>query len=355
MSLKDIRIGNFVLGENKKPFIVAEMSGNHNQSLERALQIVDAAANAGAHAVKLQTYTADTITLNAKNTDFVINDSKSLWNGKHLYELYNEAHTPWEWHKPIMDHCKKLGMECFSTPFDETAVDFLSELGVNCFKIASFENTHIPLIKKVARLKKPMIVSTGMASLTELDELVKTVRECGCEDLILLKCTSTYPAPPENSNVSTIPHMRELFRTHVGLSDHTMGSGAGIAATVLGAVMIEKHFTLRRADGGVDSAFSMEPEELKTLVVESERAQLSLGRITYGASQAEEKSRIFRRSIYVAADMKKGELLDEKNIRCVRPSYGLETKYYDKIMGKKINRDLKAGTPMKLEFVQSDE
>lgn len=353
--LKDIKIGSFTLGQNHKPFIIAEMSGNHNQSLERALEIVDAAAASGAHAIKLQTYTPDTITLNSQKEDFMIRDPKSLWNGRNLYELYQEAYTPWEWHKPIMDRCKKHGIECFSTPFDDTAVDFLEELGVNCYKIASFENTFIPLLKKIARLKKPIIMSTGLASLADLELSVNTIRQAGCEDLILLKCTSTYPATPENTNVSTIPHMRELFNCQVGLSDHTMGCGTSLAAVSLGAVAIEKHFTLRRADGGVDSAFSMEPSELKMLVKESENAFLSLGKVTYGPTPAEEKSKIFRRSVYISADMKRGDVFTEKNIRCVRPSYGIETKYYDDILGKRVNRDLTFGTAMRLEYLLVEE
>jgi len=321
---REISIGKIKVGPGHKPFLVAEMSGNHNQSLDRALAIVDAAAKAGAHALKLQTYTADTMTLNLQSDDFTINDDKSLWKGRNLYDLYKEAYTPWEWHAPIMKRCEELGMLCFSTPFDETAVDFLEELKVPCYKIASFENTCIPLIKKVAKLKKPMIISTGMATVGELEETVKTVKAQGCEDLILLKCTSTYPATPENTNISTIPHMRDLFDVQVGLSDHTMGTGVSVASVALGAVMIEKHFTLRRADGGVDSTFSMEPEEFKSLSVETERAWQALGKITYGVQSAqEEKSKIFRRTIYIAEDIKAGDVLNEKNIRCVRPGLGL--------------------------------
>jgi N-acetylneuraminate synthase len=350
---KEIQIGPFKVGPGHRPFLIAEMSGNHNQSLDRALAIVEAAAKAGAHALKLQTYTAETMTIDLKDGDFMISDDKSLWKGRNLFDLYKEAYTPWEWHAPIMKKCRELGMVCFSTPFDETAVDFLEELNVPCYKIASFENTCIPLIKKVAKLKKPMIISTGMASVGELEETVRTVREMGCEDLILLKCTSTYPATPENTNVLTIPHMRELFNVQVGLSDHTMGCGVSIASVALGAPIIEKHFTLRRADGGVDSTFSMEPEEFKTLSVETERAWQSLGRVVYGTQSAqEEKSKAFRRSIYVAEDLKAGDVLTEKNIRCVRPGFGLETKYYEQILGRKVSKDLKKGSPMKLEFLQ---
>ncbi|MGZ3691933.1 MAG: pseudaminic acid synthase [Pseudobdellovibrio sp.] len=350
---QEITIGSVKVGPGHKPFLVAEMSGNHNQSLERALEIVEAAAKAGAHAMKLQTYTPDTMTLDVKTDGFTINDDKSLWKGRNLYDLYREAYTPWEWHGPIMKKCNELGILCFSTPFDESAVDFLESLNVPCYKIASFENTCIPLIKKVAKLKKPMIISTGMASVGELEETVKTVKALGCEDLILLKCTSTYPATPANTNISTIPHMRDLFDVQIGLSDHTMGTGVSVASIALGAVMIEKHFTLRRADGGVDSTFSMEPEEFKSLAVESERAWQSLGKITYGTQSAqEEKSKAFRRTIYIAENVKDGDVLNEKNIRCVRPGFGLETKYYEQILGRKVNRDLEKGTPMKLEYLR---
>jgi N-acetylneuraminate synthase len=350
---KEISIGHIKVGPGHKPFLVAEMSGNHNQSLERAMSIVEAAAKAGAHAMKLQTYTAETMTLDLKTDGFTISDDKSLWKGRNLFDLYKEAYTPWEWHQPIMKRCQELGMLCFSTPFDETAVDFLEELNVPCYKIASFENTCIPLIKKVAKLKKPLIISTGMASVGELEETVKTVKAMGCEDLILLKCTSTYPATPENTNISTIPHMRDLFDVQVGLSDHTMGTGVSVASVALGAVMIEKHFTLRRADGGVDSTFSMEPDEFKALSVETERAWQAMGKITYGVqSSQEEKSKIFRRTIYIAEDVKAGDTLTPQNIRCIRPGFGLETKYYDQIMGRAINRDLQKGTPMKLEYLK---
>ncbi|MBC8183892.1 pseudaminic acid synthase [candidate division KSB1 bacterium] len=339
-----IEISNIKIGLNHKPFIIAEMSGNHNQSLDRALEIVEAAAEAGAHALKLQTYTADTITLDVNEGEFLIKDQKSLWEGKSLYELYEEAHTPWEWHKPIMKRANELGVLCFSTPFDDTAVDYLEDLNVPAYKIASFENTHLPLIKKVASTGKPMIISTGMASVAEMDETVQTIRDAGCEQFVLLKCTSTYPATPENSNVLTIPHMRKLFNCEVGLSDHTMGIGSSVAAVAHGATVIEKHFTLNRADGGVDSAFSMEPEEMKQLVVEAERSWQSLGQIKYGTSDVEKGSLTFRRSLYIAEDMKKGEVLTEENLRIVRPGLGLAPKYYDTLLGRKVNCDVKKGT-----------
>jgi len=347
-----MKIGNIQIGINHKPFIIAEMSGNHNQSLDRALEIVEAAAKTGAHALKLQTYTADTITLDIDEGDFFIEDKDNLWEGKSLYELYQEAHTPWEWHEPIMKRANELGIICFSAPFDETAVDFLEDLNVPAYKIASFENTHLPLIKKVASTGKPMIISTGMASVAEMDEMVQTIRDAGCEQFVLLKCTSTYPATPDNSNVLTIPHMRKLFNCEVGLSDHTMGIGTSVAAIAHGATVIEKHFTLRRADGGVDSAFSMEPDEMKALVIETERAWQSLGEVKYGPTEAEKGSMTFRRSLYIAEDMEKGDVLNGKNLRIVRPGLGLPPKYYEVLLGRKVNKDVKKGTAMNWEMVE---
>ena len=333
------------------PLIIAEMSGNHNQSLERALKIVEAAAKTGVHALKIQTYTADTMTLNISEGEFFINDLTSLWEGNSLHKLYQQAYTPWEWHEPIFKRCKELGIIGFSTPFDATAVNFLESLDVPCYKIASFENTDLPLIRKVASTGKPMIISTGMATVAELDETVRTARESGCKDLILLKCTSTYPATPENTNILTIPHLRDLFDVQVGLSDHTMGIGVAVASVALGATVIEKHFTLSRADGGVDSAFSMEPEEMRQLVIESERAWQALGKISYGVTEAEKKSIVFRRSLYISQDMKKGDLLTPSNLRAIRPGSGLPPKYYDILLGKRIGCDVKAGQPMQWNLI----
>ena len=341
-----IKINNKKIGRGCAPFIIAEMSGNHNQSLSKALDIVDAAAKAGSHALKLQTYTADTITLDVKKGDFFISDKDSPWSGNSLHDLYKQAYTPWEWHKSIMQRANDLGMICFSSPFDESAVDFLEDLNVPAYKIASFENNHLPLIKKAASTGKPIIISTGMATVSEIHEAVVAARESGCKDLILLKCTSTYPATPESSNILTIPHMRELFDCEVGLSDHTMGVGTSIAAVAHGAAVIEKHFTISRDDGGVDSTFSLEPNELELLVIETKRAFESLGKISYGIVGEEEKSKIFRRSLYIAEDMNSGDIFTKDNLRIVRPGEGLKPKYYDKVLGRKVNCDVKKGHPV---------
>lgn len=346
-----ILIGNRLIGRNHPPFIIAEMSGNHNQSLERALSIVEAAAAAGAHALKLQTYTADTMTLNLSKEEFSISDSTSLWNGRSLYSLYEEAHTPWEWHKPIFERCRELGMIGFSSPFDETAVDFLESLNVPCYKIASFEIADIPLIRKCAATKKPMIISTGMATEEEIEDAVNAARSSGCKELVLLKCTSTYPASPENTNILTIPVMRRRFNSHVGLSDHTMGIGVAISSVALGAVIIEKHFTLCRADGGVDSAFSLEPEELQVLVEESNRAKQALGAPRFGPTEGEEKSLIFRRSLYIVEDLQLGDMLTSKNVRAIRPGHGLPPKYIDQILGKRASKSIAKGTPVSWDLV----
>ena len=349
--MKEIVINNRKIGINQFPFVIAEMSGNHNQSLDRALAIVDAAANSGVDALKLQTYTADTMTIDCDKEDFVIKDPKSLWHGKKLYELYKEAHTPWEWHKTIFDRCEELEIIGFSAPFDETAVEFLESLNVPCYKVASFENIDIPLIRKVASTGKPMIISTGMATVEELKETVDEAGRAGCKDIILLKCTSSYPATPENSNIMTMPDMRERFNCHVGLSDHTLGLGVSVASVALGATVIEKHFTLSRSDGGVDSAFSLEPEEMKSLVKETKCAWQALGKISYGPTEQEKKSLIFRRSLYVVKDMKEGEIFTKENLRSIRPGYGLPPKYYYNLIGKKIKVDAKRGTPAKQEMV----
>lgn len=346
-----IHIAGRPIGPEHSPFVIAEMSGNHNQSLERALAIVEAAAMAGAHAIKLQTYTADTMTLDMRGGSFEINDQNSLWAGQNLHDLYKKAYTPWEWHPPIMERARELGLICFSSPFDETAVDFLEELNVPAFKIASFENNHLPLIAKAASTGKPLIISTGMATLGELDQAVTTAREAGCDQLILLKCTSTYPATPEKTNIATIPHLKQLFSAEVGLSDHTMGIGVAVASVALGASVIEKHFTLSRADGGVDSNFSIEPHELNALVVESERAWKALGEVTYGPTDAERNSLVFRRSIYVAEDIEENDEFNTKNLRIVRPGNGLPPSMLSMLIGKKASTNLKKGTPLSLDYL----
>jgi pseudaminic acid synthase len=341
-----VKIGNREIGRRSAPFIIAEMSGNHNQSLERALEIVEAAMKSGAHALKLQTYTPDTMTLDIDEREFHISDPNNLWAGASLYKLYGKAYTPWEWHKPIFDRAHELGIIAFSTPFDDTAVDFLESLDVPCYKIASFENTDLPLIRRVAATGKPLIISTGMATVAELDETVRAAREAGCEDLILLKCTSTYPATAANTNILTIPHLCELFGCEVGLSDHTMGLGVSVASVALGATVIEKHFTLNRADGGVDSTFSMEPAEMTQLVVETERAWQALGQVKYGPTEAEKKSLQYRRSLYVVQDLKAGEVLTQDNVRAIRPGLGLPTKYLEQVLGRVVKRSVKRGTAL---------
>jgi len=342
----EIKIGDRLIGQEHAPFIIAEMSGNHNKSLERALEIVDAVAKSGAHALKIQTYTPDTMTLDLDEREFHIEDPQSLWTGTSLYKLYGEASTPWDWHKAIFDRARSLGLIPFSTPFDASSVDFLEDLDVHCYKIASFENTDLPLIRKVAATGKPLIVSTGMASVAELDETVRTIRATGNENIILLKCTSSYPSTPADSNIATIPHMRKLFGCEIGLSDHTMGVGVPVASVALGATVIEKHFTLRRADGGVDSAFSMEPEEMAQLVVETERAWQALGKVQYGPTDAEKKSLQYRRSLYIVQDVKAGEQFTENNLRAIRPGLGLPTKYLETVLGRVAARDIARGTAL---------
>lgn len=341
-----MKIGNLEIGLGHAPFVIAEMSGNHNKSLERALEIVEVAARTGAHALKIQTYTPDTMTLDLDEGEFHIGDPESLWAGTSLYKLYGDAYTPWEWHKAIFDRARELGIIIFSTPFDDTAVDFLEELNVPCYKIASFENTDLPLIRRVAATGKPLIISTGMASVAELADTVAAAREAGCKDLVLLKCTSTYPATAKNTNILTIPHMRQLFNCEIGLSDHTMGVGVSVASVALGASVIEKHFTLNRADGGVDSAFSMEPAEMSQLVLETERAWQALGQVSYGPTDAERKSLQYRRSLYVVENMKAGEIFSSQNVRAIRPGFGLPTKYLGQIVGKSVKTDVKRGTPV---------
>lgn len=340
-----ISIGSYLVGAGKPPFIVAELSGNHRGSYERLVKLVDAAHAAGAHAIKLQTYTPDTITLDIHTNEFMIHDPQSLWAGRSLYNLYQEAHTPREWHVPIFEHCRKLGITVFSTPFDETAVDFLEDLHVPCYKIASLEIVDLPLIRKAASTKKPLILSTGASTLDEIEEAVTAARDAGCKDLILLKCTAAYPAKSEDMNLRTIPDMAKKFGVDVGLSDHTLGIGVALASVALGSCLIEKHFTLNRSEGGVDSAFSMESHELKSLVIESKRAWEALGTISYEPLESEKGIGLNRPSIYFIEDIPAGTIVDAHHLRTVRPGKGLPPKEMDKLIGKKLLKDVKKGTP----------
>lgn len=344
-----IDIGGRLIDLSHPPFVIAEMSGNHNQSLDRAMDLVEAAAVAGAHALKLQTYTADTMTIDCDAPGFTVTDEGSAWRGRSLYDLYQEAHTPWEWHKPIREKCSELGLILISTPFDETAVDFLEELGLPAYKVASFENTDMPLMRRIAATGKPMIISTGMLTLDELSETVEEVRTAGCGQPILLKCTSSYPARSSDANLATIPNMRALFDTEVGISDHTPGIGVSVAAVAMGATVIEKHFTLDRAEGGVDSQFSMEPQELRSLVIESRYAWDGIGDVRYGPGIAEANSRIFRRSLYFVEQIHSGEVIEARHIRRIRPGYGLPPKYETHVLGKIANQDIERGTPVTWE------
>lgn len=349
--MKEITIGKHLIGPNKPPFIIAEMSGNHNQSLNRAMELVEAAAKSGVHALKLQTASPDGLTLNVDHPDFLIDDPDSPWAGRNLYELYKEAVTPWEWHKPIFDRCNQLGLTVFSSPFELSAIDLLEELDAPCYKIASFELVDLPLIRKAAATGKPLIMSTGMASVSDIHDAVQAAKGKGNDNIILLKCTSSYPATAADANIATIPHLREMFGLQVGLSDHTLGIGVSCAAAALGATVIEKHFTLRREDGGVDSTFSLEPQEFAALVEETERAWASVGKVVYGGAAVEQKSLKFRRSLYIAEAMSEGEILTERNLRIVRPGYGLAPKHIAVLLGRRVNQDLKSGTAMKWEYI----
>jgi N-acetylneuraminate synthase len=348
---RPIRVKGRTIGAGSEPFVIAEMSGNHNGSLDRALEIVSAVAAAGAHALKLQTYSAASMTLDIDREEFLVSDPENLWYGKTLYSLYEEAATPREWHRPIFDRCEGLGLIGFSTPFDASAVDFLEDLNVPCYKIASFEIVDLALIKKVASTGKPLIISTGLATVDEISDAVQAARSAGCSDLVLLKCTSSYPADPRDSNLATIQDIRERFECEVGLSDHTLGIGVAIAAVALGASVIEKHVTLRRADGGVDSAFSLEPEELESLVAETKRAYQATGRATYEPTSSETRSRIFRRSLYVVNDIGAGDVLTSENLRAIRPGYGLAPKHLDELLGRRVSRPVRRGTPMSWDLL----
>ncbi|GGC07631.1 sialic acid synthase [Marinobacterium zhoushanense] len=341
-----IRLGKYLVGRGQRPFVIAELSGNHDQSLDKALALVDAAAQSGVQAVKLQTYTADTMTLDVDSGEFFIRDTDNLWQGQTLHQLYAKANTPWEWHAPIFERARQKGLIAFSTPFDATAVEFLETLDVPCYKIASFENNDLPLIRKVAKTGKPIILSTGMASVGELEEAVNCAREAGCKDLILLKCTSAYPAPVHEANLLTLPHMQALFGCAVGLSDHTLGLAVPITAVALGACVIEKHFVLDRNEGGVDAAFSLEPDELRQLVEQAGQAFDALGDICYGGSASEQPSKKYRRSLYIARDIKAGQRLSSEDIKCIRPGLGLAPKHWDQVIGRCVRDDVCKGTPL---------
>lgn len=332
-----------------KPFIIAELSGNHNGDINRALRLIEEAHRSGADAVKLQTYTADTITIDNDKEGFIIQDG--LWKGYKLYDLYNEAHTPWEWHEELFTFARKIGITIFSSPFDETAVDFLEKLGCPIYKVASFEITHHPLIKYIANIGKPIIMSTGMASLEEIEEAVEIVKNSPCKDLTLLHCVSAYPAPIENTNLNVILDLKKRFpNVKVGLSDHSLGITVAVGASALGAEVIEKHLTLARADGGVDAAFSLEPNEFKMLCHEVRLVKQALGKLTYDRSENENKNKIFRRSIFVVKDIKKGDPFSVDNIRVIRPSNGMKPKFYTTILGQIAEQDFVAGTPLKLHY-----
>lgn len=351
--MQEIQIGRCVIGITHPPFIVAELSGNHQKSLKRALELVDIAKKVGVHAIKLQTYTPDTITLNMHGDEFLIKDEQSLWKNRNLYELYQEAHTPWEWHEPIFNHCRQLGIEVFSSPFDETAVDFLESLNVPCYKIASPEIVDLELIKKVALTGKPLILSTGGATLMEIGEAVVTARETGCNQIILLKCTAAYPAKPQDIHLRTIPHLAESFEVLVGLSDHTLGIGVALASIPFGSCLIEKHFTLSRQDGGVDSAFSMEPHELQLLVEESKKAWEALGKIRYAPLQSEKVTLSHRPSLYFIEDLPAGTIVESHHTRTVRPGKGLPPKELSHILGLALSSSVKKGTPVSWEVFKS--
>jgi len=344
-----IEIAGRRIGPDHEPYVICEVSANHNGSLDRALEMIDAAAATGADAIKIQTYTPDTLTIDHDSEDFRI--VGGLWDGRTLYDLYREAQTPFEWHEALFERARKLGATLFSTPFDETAADLLDDLGAPAFKIASFEAIDLPLIAHVASKRKPMIISTGMANFAEIEEAVRTARENGCDQLVLLHCVSSYPAPDEDSNVRTVPHLAQAFGVVSGLSDHTFGSAVAVASIALGGAVVEKHFTLRRADGGPDSAFSLEPEEFRSLVKDCKRAWRSLGQVTYDLQGCERGSTVFRRSLYVVKDIAAGEELTGENIRSIRPGYGLPPKMLPQVLGARAVRDLPRGTPLSLDLI----
>ena len=342
-----IKILNRPISIKHKPFIIAEMSANHNQSLSNALKIIDKAKQAGVDAIKIQTYTPDTLTIKSSRKEFTITDKSSIWYNQNLYNLYKKAYTPWDWHQKIFDYSKKKGLICFSSPFDLSAVEVLKKLNCPAYKIASFEINNLPLIENVAKLNKPLIISTGLATFKEIKNAVMTAKKNGCKKIILLKCTSTYPSDPKDSNIITINDLKKQFKCEVGISDHTKGIGVSVASIAYGSTVIEKHFTLDRKLGGVDSEFSLEPNEMKSLVDEAKRAWSSLGKKKYGPTKSELNSLKFRKSIFVVKDIKKGEVFCDENIKIIRPNIGLEPKFYKRIIGKIAQKNLKKGTPLK--------
>ena len=348
--MKIFNIKNRSIGARYESYIIAEMSANHRQSFESALELVHAAKQAGADAIKLQTYTPDTLTISSRRPEFLIGKG-TLWEGRNLYELYGEAFTPWEWQPKLKSVAEKLGIDCFSTPFDDTAVDFLQGMDVPAYKIASFELVDSGLLKKIAATGKPVIMSTGMATLAEIDEAVRTLRKAGCTQLALLKCTSAYPSLPEDMNLQTIPHLAEAFLVPVGLSDHTLGIAVPVAAVALGACIIEKHLTLRRSDGGPDAAFSLEPAEFRAMVDAIRIAEKALGKVNYEMSEKEQASRVFRRSLFVVKDLKAGEEFTHENVRSIRPGHGMPPKMIDEVLGSAATIDMAKGTPLQMEHI----
>ena len=347
---RQFEIAGRPIGIGHRPYLIAELSGNHNGNIERAFALMEAAAKAGADAIKLQTYTADTLTIDHRGPGFIINDG--LWKGRSLYELYKKAHTPWAWHERLFAKGQQLGVTVFSTPFDESAVDFLERLDAPAYKIASFEAGHMPLLRRIAATGKPVILSTGMADLGEIEKSVQVLHASGCRELMLLHCVSGYPTPPAETNLRTIPHLADAFNLPVGLSDHTLGNAVAVAAVSLNAVAVEKHFTLDRADGGPDAAFSVEPEEFAALADGVRIAWEALGRINYDRAPSEQGNVIFRRSIYAVRDIGSGESLTPDNIRVIRPGFGLAPRHYDELIGRRARGRIGRGTPIGWDLVE---
>lgn len=353
MNNKFITISDRKIGQDFPPYIIAELSANHNGDINRAFKIMEEAKNAGADAIKLQTYTHDTLTIDSNNADFQIKGG--LWDGQTLYELYKGAHMPWEWHKPLFDKAKELGITIFSSPFDNTAVDLLEELGAPAYKIASFELVDLALIERVAKTGKPMIMSTGMANEVEIQEAIDTAYKFGCKELVILHCVSGYPAPAEQYNLKTISDISERFNVLAGLSDHTIDNATAVASVALGACLIEKHFTLDRSGGGVDDSFSLEPKELQQLCLDSATAWAAIGNVTYTRTEAEKGNVKFRRSLYIVEDVKAGEILTKDNLRCIRPGFGIAPKYYEEMLGQAVNKDVARGTALNFDLVRSTQ